>query len=229
MKKIFVSHNQDFSACRAVKALLMLFGVHPILVEDEPGAQAVDKKAYKLLKESESFLGVCTKDLKSDDGRFFPKQNVCLEIKEWQRLHEAHNMVILKERGVEIPALLGNPAYCEFDGTSILNAFHRAVQEFQSMGVIKLSEDDDHSEEAIDFTDKEIQLLITLAASDQRSASEVDLQRQLRFSTTEWNIAMHKLETKFLFITRIEDPYDGNPIMLLNQGFEYLLNNNLVK
>lgn len=231
MKKIFISHNQDFTQARSVKGLINILGSYGVLVEDEPGAESPDKKSFRLLKESDGFLAICTKDLKDENGNFSPKANVALEIKEWQSLHQTEKMVIIKEKQSTLPVLLGNPAYAgEFDGVNILDAFYRAVREFQTMQLIpyKNMAPQKPKQATISISEKEVQVLNYLANTSKQRAYESDIVKQFNFSTGEWNAAVHKLVTSSSMMRITYDHY-GKVLEITSFGFDYLLKHNLFR
>lgn len=224
MNKIFISHNQDVPIARSIKALINMLGAYGILVEDEPGAESPDKKSFRLMKESQGFLAVCTRDVSDEKGNYSPKANVALEIKEWQSLHKTDYLVIIKEDGCTLPLLLGNPSYCGvFEGVNILNALHRALSEFQSMGLIPYRDTlKNINPQKVELTDKEISLLNYLANNKDRKGYESVLIGQFKFTRGEWNAAIHKLETKLFFVIHNFTNL-GKDYQLTSLGFDFLL------
>ena len=104
-----------------------MFGVQGILVEDEPGTESPANRSLRLLRESQGFVAICTKDV-IDGGKFGPKHNVVLEIQEWQKKNKDKHIVILKEEGCELP---NDPIYKPFKGLDFLSVVAQAIQEFQ--------------------------------------------------------------------------------------------------
>ena len=231
MKKIFISHNQYHPAAKGLKLLINHLGGMGILIEDEPGAEPPDKKAYKLLRECEGFLAFCTKDLRGEQDRYFPKQNVALEIKEWQSQFGAKNMVILKECGCELPLLLGNPTYCEFDGSNLINAFERTVGEFQSMGLIpylgSASNSNMPDKAKISLTEKEKKVLIFLSETENKYAYDDTIKSHSGMSHQEFNIMVNKLSVKSDLISE-ENSMEGRIVNLLDSGLDYLIEQKII-
>lgn len=231
MKKIFISHNQDFGPTRALKHLINMFGGVGILVEDEPGAESPDKKAFRLLGNCEGFIALCTKDVTDHKtGDSYPKQNVVIEIQEWQRLHKSENMVIIKEKSCKLPALLGNPTYCEYSNETILDATCRALKEFQAMDLLTYEPRKDSASRSpgISISSDEEKILLHLVACPERTADLNSLKRELSLNDMRWNVAQNLLVNKHMIYIDYQ-PYQDDKVMIMPPGIDYLVKNDKIK
>ncbi len=232
MKKIFISHKQGYAPAKAIKLLINMMGAQGVLAEEEPGSESPDKRALRLLRESDGFLAICTPDLCDSNKQLSPKQNVSIEIREWQSKHGHERMVIMKHKGCEIPILLGNPTYIEFEGEGAVCATQRMLADFQAMKLIPyLDQISPGQKQNLGVTEKEEQMLIFLAGQSERQADESVVVSKFKFSTTEWNIALNKFyysDNSLLDKWEPNSGYDPPIVQLTVAGLKYLTDNKIL-
>ncbi|GEM_PF-5017465 len=234
MNRIFISHKQNFKPAQAIKKIIDMLGVEGVLVEELPGAGSPTEKSFQTLLGCQGFLAICTKDTKDDKDIWHPRPNVVLEIQDWQKHHKGERLIIMKEKGCQLPELLGHPTYCEFEGETILEAVCRTLSDFQQMGVISRFEDAKNTVAANDnlnFGLKDLDALTFLAGSPDREAPVGALQQKFEYQGTEWNIFLHKWQKQPALIEHKKKAHQfgTESVRLTNTGFELLLKKGLIK
>ncbi|MBI3313159.1 MAG: hypothetical protein HYZ83_02865 [Candidatus Omnitrophica bacterium] len=227
MNKIFISHNQDFFPAIAVKRLINMFGTQGILVEDEPGTESPADRSMRLLNESQGFIAICTRDVK-DGERFAPKHNVVLEIQEWQKKSKNKNIVILKEKGCELPKLLNDPSYKIFEGAEFLSVVLQAIGEFQDEEIIPRCGVADEEEAPVLSSEQENFLEFLSSCHNCKTEFDVARRKFLDINSSDWNLMINFLHYKISLID--VDYHYGEPdsIRITYKGTEYLREKKMV-
>lgn len=137
--KAFIAHGGMTRALQRLCEFVRALGVDPIVVELQPSeGRSVNRQVERNVRDSECGIVFATKggikDTKS--GREHPRLNV---IDEFATLRNQFpgKVILLLEKGVELPSNISEFVYERFTRDNLENAFLKVAAELRAFGIIR--------------------------------------------------------------------------------------------
>lgn len=133
---IFISHGKFGPVFKKLEVFIRALGCNPIYDTSEAKQGGhINEHVERLFKEADFYVILSSIETTNDNGDKLPNHNVVIE---FDRLVNAHvsELIVLLEKGCEMPSMTQDVIYESFEGECMDNAFTKLASELKSHNLL---------------------------------------------------------------------------------------------